>query len=86
MSLGAWGYLGTTLGPQRLMCALQASIVEDFRCKWGPHSEPKNQTKGFQVGIGACNDVFSKGFFQDLHFAPNQVPKTDPKRCFFWTA
>ena len=83
MSLGAWGHLGTTLGSQRLTCAFQASILDDFSSKWGPHSEPKNHTGGFQVGIGACNDVFSKGLFQDLHFTPNQVPKTDPKRCFF---
>ena len=33
--------------------------------------------RGFQVGIGACNDVFLEGLFQDLHFTPNQVPKTD---------
>ena len=85
MSLGAWGHLGTTLGSQRLTCAFQASILEDFSSKWGPHSEPKNHTGGFQVGIGACNDVFPKGLFQDLHFTPNQVPKTDPKRLFFWT-
>ena len=83
MSLGAWGHLGTTLGSQKIKCAFQASILEDFSSKWGPHSEPKNHTGGFQVGIGACNDVFSKGLFQDLHFTPNQVPKTDPKRCFF---
>ena len=75
MSFGVWGHLETTLGSQRLTCAFQASILED--------SEPKNHTGGFQVGIGACNDVFSKGLFQDLHFTPNQVPKTDPKRCFF---
>ena len=72
MSLGAWGHLGTTLGSQGLKCAFQASILEDFR---GPHSKPKNHTGGFQVGIGACNDVFSKGLFQDLHFTPNQDPK-----------
>ena len=83
MSLGAWGHLGTTLGSQKIKCAFQASILEDFSSKWGPHSEPKNHTGGFQVGIGACNDVFSKGLFQDLHFTPNQIPKTDPKRCFF---
>ena len=35
------------------------------------------------MGFGACNDVSSKGFFQDLHFTPNQIPKTDPKRRFF---
>ena len=33
--------------------------------------------RGFQVGIGACGDVFLEGLFQDLHFTPNQVPKTD---------
>ena len=85
MILGAWGHLGTTLGSQMLVCAFQAYILEDFSSKWGPHSEPKNHTGGFQVGMGACNDVFSKGLFQDLHFTPNRVPKTDPKRCFFWT-
>ena len=86
MSLGAWGHLGTTLGSQRLTCAFQASILEDFSSKSGPHLEPKNHTGGFQVGIRACNDVFSKRLFQDLHFIPNQVPKTDPKRRFFWTS
>ena len=83
MSLGALGHLGTTLGSQRLRCAFQAAILEDFSSKWGPHSEPNNHTGGFQVGIGACNAVVSKGLFQDLHFTPNQVPKTYPKRPFF---
>ena len=59
------------------------SILEDVSSKWGPHSEPKNQTGGFQVGIGACNDVFPKELFQDLHFTPNKVPKTDPKNMLF---
>ena len=77
MSLGALGHLGTTLGSQRLTCAFQAAILEDFSSKWGPHSEPNNHTGGLQVGIGACNDVFLEGLFQDLHFTPNQVPKTD---------
>ena len=85
MSLGALGHLGTTLGSQMLVCAIQASILDDFSSKWGPHSEAKNRTGGFQVGMGACNDVFSKGLFQDLHFTPNRVPTTDPKKCFFWT-
>ena len=87
--LSEFGSLGPSwdhLGSHRLTCAFQASILEDFSSKWGPHSEPKNHTGGFQVGIGACNDVFSKGLFQDLHFTPNQVPKTDPKICFFWIA
>ena len=86
MSLGTWGHLGTTLGYQRLKHAFQAFILKDVSSKRGPHSEPKNHTGGFQVGIGACDDVFSKGLFQDLHFTPNQVPKTGPKKCFFWTA
>ena len=77
MSLGALGHLGTTLGSQRLTCALQAAILEDFSSKWGPHSEPNNHTGGLQVGIGACNDVFLEGLFQDLNFTPNQVPKTE---------
>ena len=83
MSLGALGHLGTTLGSQRLTCALQASILEDFSSKRGPIRSAKSHTGSFQVGIGACNDVFSKGLFEDLHFTPNQVPKTDRKRCFF---
>ena len=83
MSLGAWGHLGTTLGSQRLMCAFQASILEDFSSKWGPHSEPKNHTGGFQVGIGACNDVFSKGLFQDLHLHQIKYPKLIQKDVFF---
>ena len=86
MSLRAWSHLGTTLGSQRSTYTFQASILEDFSSKWGPHSEPKNHTGGFQVGIGACNDVFPKGLFQDLHFTPNQVPKTDPKKRLFWAA
>ena len=73
MSLGALGHLGTTLGSRRLTCAFQAAILEDFSSKWGPHSETKNHTGGFQVGIGACNDVFLEGLFQDLNFKPNQV-------------
>ena len=85
MSLGAWGHLGTTLGSQRLTCAFQGSILEDFSSKWGPHSELQNHTGSLQVGIGVCNDAFLKGLFQDLHFTPNEVPKTDPKRLFFWT-
>ena len=76
MSLGTLGHLGTTLGSQRFTCALQASILEDFSFKWGFHSEPKNHAGGLQVGSGACNDVFSNGLFQDLHFTPNQVRKT----------
>ena len=81
-SLGALGHLRTTLGSQRLTCAFQASILKDFVSKWGHHSEAKNRTGGLQVGIGACNDVFSKGLFQDLHFTPNQVFRTDPKDVF----
>ena len=57
MSLGALGHLGTTLGSQRLTCAFQGSILEDFSSKWGPHSEPQNHTGVFQVGIGACIDM-----------------------------
>ena len=67
MSLGAWDHLGTTLGSQRLTCAFQAAILEDFSSKW----EPNNHTGDLQVGIGACNDVFLEGLFQDLHFTPN---------------
>ena len=86
MSLGALGHLGTTLGSQRLTCAFQAAILEDFSSKWEPHSEPNNHTGVLQLGIGACNDVFPKELFQDLHVTPNKVPKTDPKTCLFWTA
>ena len=82
MILGALGHLGTTLGSQRLTCAFQVSILGDFSSKCGPHSKAKNHTGSFQVGIGACNDVFSKGLFEDLHFTPNEVPKTDRKTCF----
>ena len=82
MSLGALGHPGTTLESQRLTCAFRASILKDFTSKWGPIPSPKITLKP-PGGIGVCNDAFSKGLFQDLHFTPNQVPKTDPTRCFF---
>ena len=68
-----------SLGPSRD----HLRISKDFSSKWGPHSEPNNHTGGLQVGIGAGNDVFLEGLFQDLHFTPNEVPNTDPKRFFF---
>ena len=84
MSLGAWGQLGTTLGSKRLTCAKLP-----FYRILAPNGDPfgaHNHTGGFQMGIGACNDVVSKGLFEDLNFTPNQVPKTNPTRCFFGTA
>ena len=84
MSLGAWGHLGTTLGSQRLTYAFQASILEDFSSKWGSHSEPKNHTGGFQVArIGACNDVFSNGFFRTYILHQIKYPKLIQKDAFF---
>ena len=93
MSLGAilsefeslepsWDHLGIS----KVNVYFPSFLLEYFSSKWGPHSEPKNHTGGLQVGIGACNDVFPKGLFQDLHFTPNQVTQTDPKRCFLGTA
>ena len=82
MIRGAWGHLGTTLGSQMLVCAFQA-ILEDFSSKWGPHSEPKNHTGGFQVGMGACNDVFSKGFFRTYILHQIEYPKLIQQDIFF---
>ena len=84
--LSEFGSLGPSWDHLGISKAFQASTLEDFSSKWWPHLEPKHHTGGLQVGVGACNDVFSKGLFQDLHFTPNQIAKTDPKRCFFWTA
>ena len=79
-SLGpSWDHLGTS----KVNVCIPSFILEDFSSKGAPRSEPKSHIGGFQMGIGACYDVFSKGLFQDLHFTPNQVPKTDSKKDAF---
>ena len=80
MSLGALGHLGTTLGSQRLTCAFQDAILEDFSSSWGPHSEPNNHTGGLLVGMGACNDVFLEGP-QNKKFPWPTPHAADPSLC-----
>ena len=83
MNLGALGLLGATLGFQKVRGCIPSLHFCGFCLQMGPHSGPKNQSGGRQVGIWASNDVFWKGLFQDLHFTPNQIPQFYRKRHFF---
>ena len=83
MSLGALGHLGTTLGSQRLTCAFQASILEDFSSKWGPIRSPK-------ITLGASRWVselammcFRRGFFRTYILHQIKYPKLIEKYDLF---
>ena len=82
MSLGALGHLGTTLGSEKLTCAFQASILEDFSSKWGPHSEPKNHTGGVQLGIELAMMCFRRGIFRTYILHQIKYPKLIQKDVF----
>ena len=83
MSLGAWGHLGTTLGSQRLTYAFQASILEDFSSKRGPHSEPKNHTGASRCVSELAMMCFRRGFFRTYILHQIKYPKLIQKDAFF---
>ena len=82
MSLGAWGHLGTTLGSQRLTCAFQASILEDFSSKWELIWSPKITLRVSRGVSELAMMCFRRGFFRTYILHQIKYPKLIQKDVF----